>query len=55
MTEQVVTITYSDSFEWYELDQVYTVIFDPYVNKFLAIDNGGAGRYIEISHCQLSE
>lgn len=52
MTQQVITITYTTPFEWYQIGESYMVIYDPYVNQFLAIDNGGAGRYIDPTYCQ---
>lgn len=53
LTQVTIFIIDTNSFEWYSLGQTFTAIFDELVGKYLAIDNGGAGRYIEPCHCQV--
>jgi len=45
----------TDIFNWYNLGEVYTVIYDPYVGKYMAVGDGGAGRYILIEDCEVIE
>jgi hypothetical protein len=37
------------------LGETYTVIYDIYVEKYLTVGNGGAGRYILIEDCEIIE
>lgn len=47
-----VRITYiTEAFTWYKIGQVFSVIFDDYVNAYMAIGKGGAGRYINVNDC----
>ena len=45
----------TDIFNWYMLGDTYTVIYDPYVEKYLAVADGGAGRYILPEDCEVIE
>ena len=48
---------YTEPFTWYKglEGTVYTVIFDSYIGKYMALDNGGASRYIEAEDCETVE
>ena len=52
LTQITILIIDTNPLQWYSLGQTFTTIFDEYVGSYLAIDNGGAGRYIDSSHCE---
>ena len=53
ITVRIVNIT--EDFTWYKIGQIFTVIFDEYVNSYMAVGNGGCGRYIEINDVEIMD
>jgi hypothetical protein len=50
-TVEIIQIT--EEFTWYKIGQIFTVIFDEYVNSYMAVGKGGAGRYIDINDVKI--
>ena len=58
LTEVEVIITSCrEPFDWYRgmEGSIFLVVYDPYVEKYLTLNKGGASRYIHPEDCEVLE